>query len=68
MNLKDTLWHLDRVANSGILGQPEKLALKQASQLLHELDALRNMPRLTVEEVNAFYDRLDQLLHMACKL
>lgn len=68
MNMNDTLWHLERVANSGILGQPEKVALQQASQLLHELNVIRDMPQQTAEEVKDFYERVGHLMHLAGKL
>lgn len=68
MNMPDTLWHLDRVANSGILGQPEKGALQQASALLHELNILRDMPQHTAEQVQDFQDRLQGLLREANRL
>jgi hypothetical protein len=68
MNLNDTLWHLERVANSGILGLPEEVALKQASTLLHDLTKVCQMPQRTAEEMKDFYTAVDALVREACKL
>lgn len=67
MKLHTILWHIDRVANSGILGVEEKASLKRGAFLLRELAVIADGAPVGEDMPEDIQNRLDNLLNEATK-